>query len=471
MPASDLATRYDVEQTADYIIRGSYRSVALQFPDDLLPDSPAVSELLQQRLGGQARVFILADTAYNPLGVDEVAAQHLNAQCVGLSEDTRRLLRRRNFMVERARSANIVGLLVGTLGSAGFRHVISSLRRLAIAAGKKTYTFLMGKPNPAKLGNFPEELEARFLQRQQQQYKQEQDQEEEQGPGRQQDGEQEGASMALQALGGGLSVATRGSAGSSLMSSSGGRDVVAAARTAADFLAMKRTFRGLEIPATGAAPKAAQLAVEGLSGRAAVYSEEGGGQLLSSVKPPPQQSVPSSTYEWAPEVLQFAGAGVGVGADTPAWRLYWCCSWREQAEGELRTVRVGDEQRRAMLEILRRVHQQHQEEEEEEEQRRQIELLGEFQDLGLRTGSRSRSRSELGVGLSEGNGDGGEEGPQDYDDVDDDDDEEEEEEEEDNEVEERGEEGDGGGGGGDGGGGWGPLAALLSKETRARLHK
>lgn len=45
---------------------------------------------------------------------------------------------------------------VGTLGTAGFLDVIAHLRALATAAGKKTYTFLMGKPNPAKLGNFPE---------------------------------------------------------------------------------------------------------------------------------------------------------------------------------------------------------------------------------------------------------------------------------------------------------------------------
>lgn len=49
-----------------------------------------------------------------------------------------------------------VNVQVGTLGTAGFRDVISHLRRLAAAADKKTYTFLMGKPNPAKLGNFPE---------------------------------------------------------------------------------------------------------------------------------------------------------------------------------------------------------------------------------------------------------------------------------------------------------------------------
>lgn len=39
---------------------------------------------------------------------------------------------------------------------AGYRDAIESVRRLAKQAGKKTYTMLMGKPNPAKLANFPE---------------------------------------------------------------------------------------------------------------------------------------------------------------------------------------------------------------------------------------------------------------------------------------------------------------------------
>ena len=45
---------------------------------------------------------------------------------------------------------------MGTLGVAGYQNAIESIRRLAKQAGKKTYTMLMGKPNPAKLANFPE---------------------------------------------------------------------------------------------------------------------------------------------------------------------------------------------------------------------------------------------------------------------------------------------------------------------------
>uniref|UniRef100_A0A7N0VLP5 2-(3-amino-3-carboxypropyl)histidine synthase subunit 2 n=1 Tax=Kalanchoe fedtschenkoi TaxID=63787 RepID=A0A7N0VLP5_KALFE len=67
-----------------------------------------------------------------------------------------RVLKRRYYLVEKAKDANIVGILVGTLGVAGYLHVINQMKELVAAAGKKAYTFVMGKPNPAKLANFPE---------------------------------------------------------------------------------------------------------------------------------------------------------------------------------------------------------------------------------------------------------------------------------------------------------------------------
>jgi len=67
-----------------------------------------------------------------------------------------RLLKRRYYLVERAKQASIVGLVAGTLGVSGFRSALQRVRQLAEDAGKKTYTLLVGKPNPAKLANFPE---------------------------------------------------------------------------------------------------------------------------------------------------------------------------------------------------------------------------------------------------------------------------------------------------------------------------
>ncbi|KAL0301439.1 UNVERIFIED_CONTAM: 2-(3-amino-3-carboxypropyl)histidine synthase subunit, partial [Sesamum radiatum] len=38
----------------------------------------------------------------------------------------------------------------------GYLHMIHRMRELITKAGKKSYTFVMGRPNPAKLANFPE---------------------------------------------------------------------------------------------------------------------------------------------------------------------------------------------------------------------------------------------------------------------------------------------------------------------------
>jgi diphthamide biosynthesis protein 2 len=53
----------------------------------------------------------------------------------GLSDSLSRLLRRRYFLVEKARAASIIGLLVGTLGAAGYLEALEALRKLAGQVG------------------------------------------------------------------------------------------------------------------------------------------------------------------------------------------------------------------------------------------------------------------------------------------------------------------------------------------------
>lgn len=74
----------------------------------------------------------------------------------GLDLETKRTLKKRYYNIEKAKNAKIVGILMGTLGAGGYKQVLRTVRRAAQLAGKKTYTLLMGKPNPAKLANFPE---------------------------------------------------------------------------------------------------------------------------------------------------------------------------------------------------------------------------------------------------------------------------------------------------------------------------
>ena len=59
-------------------------------------------------------------------------------------------------MIEKAKDAQIVGILVGTLGVADYLSVIDQLKDVVKKAGKKTYTFVVGKLNVAKLANFME---------------------------------------------------------------------------------------------------------------------------------------------------------------------------------------------------------------------------------------------------------------------------------------------------------------------------
>ncbi|RUS80213.1 hypothetical protein EGW08_012038 [Elysia chlorotica] len=65
-------------------------------------------------------------------------------------------LMKRYYLIERTKDANIVGIVAGTLGVAKYKDMIDHLKVLLKAAGKKSYTFVVGKLNPAKLANFAE---------------------------------------------------------------------------------------------------------------------------------------------------------------------------------------------------------------------------------------------------------------------------------------------------------------------------
>uniref|UniRef100_K3WI16 2-(3-amino-3-carboxypropyl)histidine synthase subunit 2 n=1 Tax=Globisporangium ultimum (strain ATCC 200006 / CBS 805.95 / DAOM BR144) TaxID=431595 RepID=K3WI16_GLOUD len=77
-------TYYEIARTLEQIRRGGYKNIALQFPDSLLPDAPRVQQELKNGLEscGYERIFILGDTSYGSCCVDEVAAQHLFADCI-----------------------------------------------------------------------------------------------------------------------------------------------------------------------------------------------------------------------------------------------------------------------------------------------------------------------------------------------------------------------------------------------------
>ncbi|KAI0643281.1 diphthamide biosynthesis protein [Trametes meyenii] len=309
-----LEDTFDISRTVEQIEKGDYKRIALQFPDELLPHSVPIFKTLKSKIASNRELYVLADTSYGSCCVDEVAAQHVDADalvhyghacmsqpsrlpviyvlgkeplepshCVesflgvlnpslgyktvvlkfdvayahrsddviaglksklsastrivhvpisltvspsppgpqhsssSLQESTTRemtspedtihsettpeesvilyvggeslaltnlllthgsyevfsydpkssiarlesgrtnkLLMRRYAVVQKARDADVIGILVGTLGVANYLPLITHLRNIIKKAHKKSYTISVGKPNPAKLANFLE---------------------------------------------------------------------------------------------------------------------------------------------------------------------------------------------------------------------------------------------------------------------------------------------------------------------------
>ncbi|XP_068702450.1 2-(3-amino-3-carboxypropyl)histidine synthase subunit 2-like [Montipora foliosa] len=76
----DIYDFYEISKCVGVINRGSFQKIALQFPDILLVDSSTVAAVLEKDTG--KKVFVLADTSYGSCCVDEVAAQHVDADLI-----------------------------------------------------------------------------------------------------------------------------------------------------------------------------------------------------------------------------------------------------------------------------------------------------------------------------------------------------------------------------------------------------
>ncbi|XP_053616766.1 2-(3-amino-3-carboxypropyl)histidine synthase subunit 2 [Plodia interpunctella] len=64
--------------------------------------------------------------------------------------------KRRRFLIEKCKDANVIGILVCKLAGDQTRDIISRMKQLCRSNGKKSYIISVGKPNVAKLANFPE---------------------------------------------------------------------------------------------------------------------------------------------------------------------------------------------------------------------------------------------------------------------------------------------------------------------------
>ncbi|CAL5417751.1 unnamed protein product [Camellia sinensis] len=119
-----------------------------------LPEERRIENCLLCWVGADNAAFANVVLTFN--GCEIVRYDAAENRLVTDVSHQRRILKCRYYLVEKAKDANIIGILVGTLGVAGYLHMINQMKELITKAGKKVYTPVMGKPNPAKLANFPE---------------------------------------------------------------------------------------------------------------------------------------------------------------------------------------------------------------------------------------------------------------------------------------------------------------------------
>ncbi|KAF1938817.1 diphthamide biosynthesis protein 2 [Clathrospora elynae] len=70
--------------------------------------------------------------------------------------NTAQTLRRRYALLTSLSTTPIFGILINTLSVKNYMHILSHVQRQIAAAGKKSYTFVVGKVNAAKVANFSE---------------------------------------------------------------------------------------------------------------------------------------------------------------------------------------------------------------------------------------------------------------------------------------------------------------------------
>lgn len=206
--------------------------------------------------------------------------------------------------------------MVGTLSTDGHRVALQRLRHIARAAGKRTYTFLVGRPTVTKLGNFPEvdvfvmvadqggqildckEFLAPIVTPYEAQLAWTDDAGDvlrglplgfdhlvdRAGDDVDDDGSTNWETTSNNAV---HSLVARGDGGlvaralcvrngdcSYITTRTGGAGALVEANSATEYFLHQRTFKGLETPASGAARKEGAAAVPGRTGRAAGYTHE-----------------------------------------------------------------------------------------------------------------------------------------------------------------------------------------------------
>jgi diphthamide biosynthesis protein 2 len=150
LPPTDCAcsTEEDGEEENIVVIGG------LQLPKDM--DWSTFTLLYIGDTSSRQYLNLILRFLSSPAGPPEqYLTWHNNELLTSLSPAFQRQLNRRFYLVEKARTANVIGILVGNLDER-MRSVVTHLANMLDAHGRDSYTFVVGKITPSKLANFGE---------------------------------------------------------------------------------------------------------------------------------------------------------------------------------------------------------------------------------------------------------------------------------------------------------------------------
>jgi len=105
-------------------------------------------------IGGNERTLYNVIVSYNRNTVFSYNPDQQRFQKESLSVN--KYLMKRFYLIEKAKDAQIVGIVMGTLGVARYNEMVTKLKKTLKDSGKRFYSFVVGKINPAKLANFME---------------------------------------------------------------------------------------------------------------------------------------------------------------------------------------------------------------------------------------------------------------------------------------------------------------------------
>lgn len=152
-------------ETRGYI--GLYRTEVEHNPSSLIPNRTVPSDVITDTVNlatwslfhlssPPSSLLLLLASRVSGFNIYEPNPPSSASAVEPSTRSTSVMMRRRYALLLRASTAPIIGILLNTLSHKSLLPTLASIQKQIRAAGKKSYTFVVGKINPAKLANFAE---------------------------------------------------------------------------------------------------------------------------------------------------------------------------------------------------------------------------------------------------------------------------------------------------------------------------